>query len=1047
MNPSDYTFVFGTSNNDHLTGGSRAEWFFAGRGDDIVDGNDGNDRLNGEEGNDVLNGGAGDDIIQTGDYEPGGGDDIANGGDGDDTIFAGVGHDVLTGGAGKDNFVVVRAYYAASDDVIADFSAGDKIDLTSIGVGDIQSLLPFMHMDGADTVISLKSNGFDQTITVKGVELASLTSASFIYSPYNSGNYVTSSQGSDTVFGGTGGDHLYGYGGDVLVGGAGNDTYIITQLGDTILEDANRGRDVVLTTIDYTLPDNVENFQATGPTGLHLTGNGLDNIFKGTLAGDVMAGGLGNDTYYVDALDTIVENAGEGIDRVITNIDYTLGANVEAITAIGSEALHLTGNALDNIFHGNGSADIMTGGAGDDTYYVDSIAVVVEDVGGGADTEVAAIDYALDANIEKLVLSGTTDLSGWGNALDNTLTGNSGANILYGMDGNDTLNGRAGADQMSGGLGNDTYYVDNAGDLVNENRNEGTDGVVSSITWQLDLNVENLTLTGTGNLSATGNTLDNVLIGNKGANVLIGGAGNDTLTGGAGNDVFVYATGFGNDTVTDFHSGDRIDVSALHIADFASLQAFLNDAGGAARLTLAYGGTAETLTLNSIAAVNLTASDFIFNTSDTALTLTGTSSRDVLFGGRGHDVIMGGGGNDELTGGAGNDILTGGAAADTFHFGHGSGDDVITDFSASEILDVSGAAGFAGYIALEQWGDDTLVRFSASDSVRLSHVTATNLSAANFRFAAGAGPNVGTAHGETVTGTTGDDIVNGLGGMDHLYGLDGNDILYGGTSADTLIGGHGNDTYFVDATGDIVTEMMGEGNDTVYSSATFTLSANVEKLVLTGSANLSAFGNAANNTLIGNEGNNKLLGGDGNDTLGGGLGNDTLDGGKGADAMKGGAGDDRYYVDNTGDMVTEYTHSGTDTVLSSISFTLGANLENLSLIGVHDLSATGNAMANTLTGNGADNVLDGGAGADTLIGGLGADLFVFRPSSGHDTVSDFSLAQGDRIDLSAYTHGTIHDDYIQQIGADTVIDLGGGNLITLVNTASGDPVFNSHIIW
>src|SRR5439155_1058881 len=129
-----------------------------------------------------------------------------------------------------------------------------------------------------------------------------------------------------------------------------------------------------------------------------------------------------------------------------------------------------------------------------------------------------------------------------------------------------------------------------------------------------------------------------------------------------------------------------------------------------------------------------------------------------------------------------------------------------------------------------------------------------------------------------------------------------------------MIGGAGDDTYFVDSTGDVVTELASEGTDTVVSSVDSTLGANLENLTLVGSA-LSGTGNAQDNVITGNAHDN------------------VLDGGAGADTMIGGAGNDTYTVDSSSDVVTENSGEGTDTVVSSIDYTLGANLENLTLVG------------------------------------------------------------------------------------------------------------------
>ena len=171
-----------------------------------------------------------------------------------------------------------------------------------------------------------------------------------------------------------------------------------------------------------------------------------------------------------------------------------------------------------------------------------------------------------------------------------------------------------------------------------------------------------------------------------------------------------------------------------------------------------------------------------------------------------------------------------------------------------------------------------------------------------------------------------------------------------------MIGGTGNDTYVVDAAGDVVTELAGQGTDTVQSSISYTLGANVENLTLTGAAAINATGNTLDNVLTGNTGNNVLSGGAGNDTMIGGAGNDT---------MIGGTGNDTYVVDAAGDVVTELAGQGTDTVQSSVSYTLGANVENLTLTGAAAINATGNALDNVVTGNAGDNILNGGVGNDT----------------------------------------------------------------------------------
>src|SRR4029079_12187120 len=176
--------------------------------------------------------------------------------------------------------------------------------------------------------------------------------------------------------------------------------------------------------------------------------------------------------------------------------------------------------------------------------------------------------------------------------------------------------------------------------------------------------------------------------------------------------------------------------------------------------------------------------------------------------------------------------------------------------------------------------------------------------------------------------------------------------------ADTMIGGAGNDAYIVDNIGDQVFENPGEGNDTVFATANFRLSGNLDNLVLQGGADLQGFGNSAANAIFGNTGSN------------------VLDGALGADTMIGGAGNDAYIVDNIGDQVIENPGEGNDTVFASINYTLTANVENLVLQGGADLQGHGNSAVNAVIGNSGNNLLDGEGGADVLNGNDGNDTLI-----------------------------------------------------------------------
>ncbi len=228
----------------------------------------------------------------------------------------------------------------------------------------------------------------------------------------------------------------------------------------------------------------------------------------------------------------------------------------------------------------------------------------------------------------------------------------------------------------------------------------------------------------------------------------------------------------------------------------------------------------------------------------------------------------------------------------------------------------------------------------------------------NFRLTAAANTRIGTDGVDTVRGTGLADQLFGFAGNDIIIAGSGDDRLDGGAGNDRMTGGLGNDIYVVEQTGDVVTEAANGGFDTVEAWITHTLAAEVEQLVLKGAAAINGVGNALDNVLIGNGAAN------------------VLNGGVGADSMTGGLGDDIYVVDNAGDVVTEASNAGIDTVRTTISYTLGANVENLALLGNGAVNGTGNTLSNSLTGNIAANILDGAGGADSMAGGRGDDIYM-----------------------------------------------------------------------
>jgi len=681
--------------------------------------------------------------------------------------------------------------------------------------------------------------------------------------------------GNDVVFGGDGHDAIFAEGGnDVVFGGAGNDLIAGGWGNDLLSGDAGddqlfgeAGADAL-----FGRDGDDELYGMDGDD--RLDGGAGNDLLDGGTGADEMLGGTGDDIYVVDdPSDTVTELENEGNDTVRAAIAYTLGAHIESLTLTGSADLAGHGNEMDNILVGNRGdntltggagndrldgglgADTLIGGAGDDTYLVDNAGdTVVERAGEGIDTVKASVSHALAAHVENLILTGTGHIDATGNELDNRLTGNAGDN---------RLDGGAGADVMVGGRGNDTYVVDQAGDVVMENAAEGTDTVISSIDYTLGANVENLTLSGTGDLFGSGNELDNVIVGNAGHNVLDGGAGADAMIGGAGDDIYIVDNA--GDLVREFF-GEGTD-SVLASVSFVLPE------------------HVENLTLTGSADIDATGNEL-------ANTLVGNSGRNRLDGGAGADVMAGGGGDDTY---------------------------VVDN---------------AGELVREFFGEGT-------DSV---------LASVSF---------VLPEHVENLT-LTGNASIDGTGNVldNLLIGNDAANVLDGGAGADTMTGGAGNDIYYVDSLDDRVIEAVNGGYDTVRTMVSLTTPDNVERIELLGSANIDATGNTLDNVLVGNGGNN------------------VLDGGAGADAMIGGAGDDIYLVDNAGDTVTEAALEGTDSVFASVSHWLSAHVENLTLTGSADIDATGNELANVLVGNSGRNRLDGGAGADAMAGGTGDDDYI-----------------------------------------------------------------------
>jgi Ca2+-binding RTX toxin-like protein len=1039
-----------------------------GAGDDVMVGGNSNDLMDGGTGNDVMDGGLGMDLLLGGD-----GNDVINGGSGNDIIYGGAGDDKIYGDTG--NTLVNGADIVAShDDYISGGDGNDRIYGES----------------GSDTLMG----GAGNDVLDGGA----------------GGDYLQGGAGNDTLYAGGDGAYLSPRGlYDLLDGGAGDDTYVLTDNTNIIiLEAAGGGTDTVISDVSYNLSDtdgpndrpvldqgygltnrvgnSIENLTLRGTADLTGTGNALNNVITGNAGDNVLDGGTGNDTLIggagndtlnggtsgTDRLvggtgddtyvltttgDTVVENAGEGIDTVKIGFagGYTMAANVEKLIMTGYN-LTATGNVLDNTMTslggkntlnggegndtlyggtgndtlnggagddtlngGTGGTDRLVGGTGNDTYVLTTGGdTIVEDVGaaGGIDTvKVGFSGHLLEANVENLIMMGSADLTAKGNELNNVMTGNDGDNVLDGGAGNDTLiggigndtlyGGTSGTDSLVGGAGDDIYVLSTGWDKVVESAGEGIDTVKVGFSGHvLESNVENLIMT-SNNLTATGNALDNTMTSLGGNNILNGGDGDDTLNGGAGNDTLIG--GAGNDTLNGGTGGisgiDRLvgglgnDTYVLTTGGDAVVES-----EGEGYDTVKVGFSGHLLESNVENLILMGSADLTARGNELNNIMTGNDGDNVLDGGTGNDTLIGGAGNDTLNGGAGNDSMSGGAGDDTY----------VVDSTSDVITEASNG------------GTDTVqssVSYTLVDYVENLVLTGS----ANL----------------TGKGNGLNNIITGNSGGNTLYGYGGNDTLNGGSSGtDTLYGGLGDDTYVLGTSADTVIELANEGTDTVQSGYSYTLGAYVENLVLTGSANLTGKGNGLNNIITGNSGANTLYGYAGNDTLNGGS--------SGTDTLYGGVGDDTYVLGTSADTVIELANEGTDTVQSGYSYTLGTYVENLVLTGAAGLAGTGNSGNNMIVGNSANNTLTGGLGIDVLFGGSGDDILTeantdasnaLLGGAGNDTLTsgvkaDFlaggagndTFTLGSGADILAFNAGDGADTVNTVTGSSAVLSLGGG---------------------
>lgn len=828
------------------------------------------------------------------------------------------------------------------------------------------------NTDGTTSVINkpLFSNNDQPIEGTEDKDLLLGTSGNSVINAYGGDDVIFEDGGNDVIDAGEGNDIVYAGADNDIVFAQGGDDLIYGGLGDDMIFGGD-GHDAIF---------------ADGGNDVVFAGSGNDMV-TGGYGNDVISGDEGNDMLYGESGNDALFGR-DGNDELFGTEGYDL----------------LNGGAGNDLLDGGSEADEMIGGMGDDTYVVDNAAdIVTEAANEGNDTVIASIDYALVDTLENLTLSGDA-INGTGNDADNRLIGNAQNNRLEAKGGNDTLNGGMGEDMMVGGSGDDLYLVDNVGDTVIEALNEGIDTVRASVSYTLSDNVEHLTLTGSSSINATGNALDNTLIGNSGNNVLDAKEGADTMIGGKGDDVYIVDSSA--DIVTEY-ADEGIDTIRSSVT--RTLEA-----------------TVENLVLTATAAIDG----------------TGNAMGNILIGNSAANVLDGQAGSDAMAGYAGDDTYIVDNVGDTVYESAGAGDDhVIASVTytlsdnverltlvGTDVIDATGNTlnntlignsadnvldGQAGSdTMMGGMGDDTYIVDNAADTVTeaLNEGIDTIYSSVSYVLPENV-ENI-TLNGSDNTSATGNELNN------VMIGNSANNVLDGKAGIDTMSGGAGDDTYYVDNTADIVSELADEGIDTIRSSVTRTLEDTVENLTLTGSDAINAIGNAMDNILIGNVADNILDAQAGMDTMGGGSGNDT------------------YIVDNVGDSVVEEMDAGDDHVISNVTYTLSENVERLTLVGTDAIDGTGNVLDNTLIGNSAANILDGKEGIDTMIGGAGDDIYVIDASA--DTVLE-NLSEG--IDTIYTTVSYVLPENVENLILIGDGDInGGGN--GLDNTLIGNSANN-----
>ncbi|WP_443113122.1 C39 family peptidase [Herbaspirillum seropedicae] len=570
----------GGDGNDVVIGKSDGRFIIGGWGNDRIWGGDGDDRIvgsqlgggvmplpKGKTDDDVIYGRAGNDIIWSG-----AGNDLLWGGEGGDGLRGGEGNDTLFGGSGDDGL------------------AGDEGDDVLFG-GD----------------------GDDGLVGGPGYPLAGGVSDNNMLYGGAGNDRLNGSAGNDLLDGGTGDDRMCGWDGD--------DTYVVDSEKDEVIEVADGGHDTVLAGLSYTLTNHVEDLRLLEGGSYNGTGNGSDNrivgnsqdnILDGLGGADTMIGGQGNDRYFVDNVgDRVIEEAGEGIDTVYSSVSMTLGANVENLTLTDARTpIHGELYGQDVVVYGNPRSYVLDYYQGDEVPGFtgtcgDTAVANVLRMAGQWVTEKEAVERAIEnhwcVTDPKLPPSKRGGLGTHGmvemmqsyGVRAASSTGYHEAELVQWIKEGKGVVIIVDADALWGvGTGRNSYYGPHAVAVTGVACSAQTGEVqgfyiadsgrysysdmcrflpISDLRRIADLGFSSVhTLDSVKllnrNINATGNELDNTLVGNLDDNIITGGKGNDTLAGQAGNDTYVFGKGDGRDLVVD-HDATAGNIDTIKFTD------------------------------------------------------------------------------------------------------------------------------------------------------------------------------------------------------------------------------------------------------------------------------------------------------------------------------------------------------------------------------------------------------------------------------------------------------------------------------------------------